>query len=314
MSSEKSDRKARNYYIDYSKRNQGNRGNYSRRGPSNNESNNARFKKTPEFDSGGNRGFIITAMDEVKSYLEMRQVMEQYFHEIYDSQAKGDQTSGGEKKEMSTEDELESELRHLRFTRPFKQVKTHCRNAIFLNIVDEFSYVDPITLVDRFFDDMDEKQTSRTSNTCRVLPVLDTFRNNVVSAKESITKLLEEKYPGEESKRYFIELQSRGNYKLESEDKQRMIEGVAEAVHAAKPSWEVGRDDADYIIALTALRNICCLSILKNYFKRNKYNVIEFCKRFLPEVASNSSSKQEVAGDEGNNNSTVTDDDNKQEE
>ena len=271
------DRKPKNYYNDYSKR-RGNGRPHSRRGPSN-ESNNSRFKQTPEFDQGGNRGFIITALDEVKSYLEMRNVLEQYFHELYDSRQDDDNQ---DKKEISPEDELESELKHLRFTRPFKQIKTHCRNAIFLNIVDNFSHVDPIKLLDRFFSELEEKRAIKTSNTCRVLPVLDTFRNNVASAKESITKILANSFPGEESKKYFIEFQSRGNYKLESEDKQRMIEGVAEAVHEARPSWEVSRDNADYIIALTALRNVCCLSVLKDYFKRNKYNVIEFCKKFSP--------------------------------
>lgn len=278
MESEKTDRKPKNYYNDYSRR-RGNGRPYSRRGPSN-ESNNSRFKQTPEFDQGGNRGFIITAVDEVKSYLEMRNVLEQYFHELYDSRQESDNQ---DKKELSTEDELESELKHLRFTRPFKQIKTHCRNAIFLNIVDDFSHVDPIKLLDSFFDELEQKRTIKTSNTCRVLPVLDTFRNNVASAKQSVIKILDSRFPGEESKKYFIEFQSRGNYKLESEDKQRMVEGVAEAVHEARPSWEVSRDNADYIIALTALRNICCLSILKDYFKRSKYNVIEFCKKFSPE-------------------------------
>lgn len=274
-----SDRKPRNYYVDYTKqRNIGGRphSRYS-------ESNNARYKQVPEFDSGGNRGFIITAVDEVKCYLEIRNVLEQYFNELYHDRL--DQPNGAQdkKKDLSTEEELEAELTHLRITRPFKQVKTHCRNAIFLNIVESFDHVDPVALVDRFFDDLEQKRTIKTSNTCKILPVLDTFRNNVASAKESIVKILNANYSNQSGKKYFIEIQTRGNYKLETDDKQRMVEGVAEAVHEARPDWEVSRENADYIIHLTALRNICCLSILKDYFKRSKYNVIEFCKRFFPE-------------------------------
>lgn len=289
------ERKPRNFFVDYTKRGRG-RGSYSRRGPSG-ESNNSKYKQVPEFDSGGNRGFLITAIDEVKSYLEMRNVLEQYFHELYDHSL-SESLAAQKKNDLSVEGELEAELEHLRFTRPFKQVKTHCRNAIFLNILDNFDYVDPIALVDRFFNNLEEKRTIKTSNTCKVLPVLDTFRNNVASAKESIIKVLNDKYPDQNNKKYFIEIQTRGNYKLDSDDKQRMVEGVAEAVHEAKPDWEVSRDGADYIISLTALRNICCLSILEHYFKRNKYNMIEFCKQFLPDSGEG---VQENQGDDATN-------------
>lgn len=266
-------RKPRSYYVDYTKRDRNTHD--RRRAQTNFGSNNSRYKETPEI-SFGQRGFLITSIDEVKAYLEMRNVFEEYFEDIYNKQS-GDIDSQQHK---STEDEIEAELQQIRRTRPFKQVRTHCRNAIFLKIMDDFKNVDPIRLVDRFFDEMKQKQEARTSNTFKVLPVLDTFRITSACAKESISNLILELYKDIESKTYFIEFQSRGNFKLESDDKKKMIESVAEAVAEVKPSWSVRREDADYMIIIVALKNVCCLSVVENYFRRSRYNVVEFCKNY----------------------------------
>lgn len=219
-------------------------------------------------------------MDEVKSYLETRNILEDYFEQLYKTKTEEDSS---EKKDKNTEEELETELKQLRRNRPFRQVKTHCRNSLFINIVNDFSYVDPIKIVDKFFEDLTEKRQLRTSNTYKLLPILDTFRNSVACAKESVSSLLQTLLKDEvNEKKYFIEFQSRGNYKLDSEEKQKMIEGVANRVTELRPNWSVDRENADYIIVLVALKDVCCVSFLKDYFKRSKYNVAEFCKDFVP--------------------------------
>lgn len=274
MEPQKSDRKPRNYYVDYTKRH--NKFGNKKYGSATAGSNNARFKETPDIGFG-NKGFLITSVDEVKSYLEMRNILESYFEELY----KDRQQVADDKKDLSTEDELESELKQLRIARPFKQVKTHCRNSIFINIVSHFSYVDPVVIVDRFFDELIERCQVRTSNSFKVLPIIDTFRNNLSSAKESIANIFANSFKDEGPKKYFIEFQTRGNYKLNPDDKQKMIEGVADTVSELRPEWSVSRENADYIISLISLKNVCCLAILKDYFKRSKYNVMELSKDFV---------------------------------
>lgn len=270
-------RKPRNHYVDYTRGGYNKFGRNRRQGNSSGFSNNSRYREAPDI-SFGNRGFLITSVDEVKSYLEMRNIFEEYFEILY---AKPENEQTGDKI-TTTEDELETELKSLRKNRPFKQVKTHCRNSIFINITKDFSYIDPIKIVDAFFDSLEERRELRTSNTYKVLPILDTFRNSVAWAKESISALLGSVFKEETGpKKYFIEFQTRGNYKLEQDDRQKMIEGVADTVAEVKPEWSVNRDGADYIIVLTALKNVCCVSILRDYFKRSKYNVTEFCKDFV---------------------------------
>lgn len=297
MDSQRSDKKPRSFYVDYTKRHNKfggpRRGGYGGRGGGN--SNNARFREAPDVGFG-NRGFLITSVDEVRSYLEMRNILEGYFEELYkpaeDHDAK--QVSSETKEPTSVEDELEAELRQLRVQRPFKQVKTHCRNSIFINIAQEFSHVDPVAIVNKFFEDLAEKRQIRTSSTFKVLPILDTFRGNVSCLKESISNVIQGSFKGDGPKKYFIEFQTRGNYKLDTEDKQKMIEGLAEAIASCRPEWTVSREGADYIIAIIALKNVCCLSILEDYFKRCKYNVMEFCKDFV----QSEKGQIDVAGDE----------------
>lgn len=270
-------KKPRSYYVDYTKGNNRFRNGRREAGDNSQRKGNSRYRDAPDI-SFGHRGFLITSIDEVKSYLEMRNIFEDYFEQLYNQAETGPKT---EKDDTATEDALDNELKQLRRNRPFKQVKTYCRNSLFINITQEFSHVNPVQIVDKFFNEMEEKREIRSSNTFKVLPILDTFRNSVACAKESITKLLQTIFTDEISqKNYFIEFQSRGNYKLNPDDKQNMIEGVAETITQLRPEWKVNRDGVDYMIVLISLKNVCCVSIVKDYFKRSKYNVIEFCKEF----------------------------------
>lgn len=272
-------RKPRNYYVDYTKAGINNKD--RRRAHTRGSAGNSRFKETPDV-TFGHRGFLITSVDEVKSYLEMRNILEDYHEQLY---TKKDNVDDQTMKALSTEDELESELKALRKNRPFKQVKTHCRNTLFINIVPDFSYIDPSLIVDRFFNELAANRQVKTSNTYKVLPIFDTFRSSVACIKESLSNLIKNKFmDGDDSRKYFIEFQSRGNFKLSPDDKQKMIEGIADTLTELKPNWSVDRDNCDYMIVLIALKNVSCISIVQNYFSRSKYNVVEFCKDFTPSV------------------------------
>lgn len=227
----------------------------------------------------GLTGFLITSVDEVKSYFEMRNIFEEYYEQIYKV------NDSKPKEETSVEDDLESELERLRKDRPFRQVNTHCKNSVFINIIKEFSHVDPVAIVDKFFLELVEKREPKTSNTFKVLPILDTFRNSESCARESVQNILKTRFENDsEPRKYFIEFQARGNYKLNPEDKQKIVEGVADTVTKVKTNWTVDRENADYILVLVSLKNVCCVTFLKDYFKRRKYNVIELYKEFDPET------------------------------
>lgn len=275
----------RNYYVDYSKR-----GHNDKRGDQ------SRFNATPEI-SYGHRGFLITALHEFKSYIEMKNILEDYYKAIYEN--KNEDEPADDKKDDLAEEELSKELDQLRKLRPFKQVKTQCRNTLFINIVKEFDHIDPISIVDKIFSDLEEKRELICPNTFKVIPILDTFRSSASCAKESISALLKTRFTNETGpKKFFIEFQSRGNYKLNPDEKLNIIKGIADEVAAEKPEWSVSREDADFIIIVTALRKVCCLSIVKDYFKRSKYNIVEFCRG--PEAAAVDQQDGEV-GDTGKN-------------
>jgi len=274
----KGDRKPRNYYVDYTKGIRPRGKQYD-----NAKSNNCRYRETPDI-AFGHRGFLITSMDEVKSYLEMRNILEDYFEQLHKNDTEKSVVLSAN---QSIEDDFEAELKHLQKVRPFKQVKTHCRNTLFINIVEGFPDVDPVKIVDTFFDDMAARREMRSSNTFKVLPILDTFRNSVACAKESVGNLIKTRLADSSGpQKYFIEFQSRGNYKMCPEDKQKMIEEVANTIGSLKPEWTVSRDGADFMVVLVALKNVCCVSFLRDYFRRCKYNVIEYCKEFMPEIRS----------------------------
>lgn len=270
-----SSKKPRNYYVDFT-RNRDTKGYRAGR-----SSNNKRYKDVPDLEFS-NTGFLVTAADEVKSYLEIRCLLERLYEQVYGQPDPAEKRCDSE--EQIIDDELEKELQNLRIHRPFKQVKTHCKNTLFIKIMDDHkSKIDPVLVVDQLFNNIELKKECQTRNTFKVLPILDTFRNSAACAKESIANLLETKFKDVEGPRkYFIEFQSRGNYKLSSEDKQKMIESVADVVTRHKPDWVVSRDDADFMIVLAALRDVCCATIVTRYFERAKFNVIKFHENLSP--------------------------------
>lgn len=237
----------------------------------------------------------------------MRNILESYNEQIYlaESGPAGDSSAVVDEETpkprvTTTEDDIESELSQLRKNRPFKQMKTNCRNTLFIKIMDEFPHIDPVLLVDKFFDELASTRQLKTSNTFKVLPILDTFRNSVACAKESVANLLQTKFKDDNDERkFFIEFQSRGNYKLNPEDKQKMVESVADEVTIHKPNWKVSRENADYMLILVALRHVGCVGLLPKYFQRAKYNVIEFTKEFNPTSSDQATQEDNDEGHEG---------------
>lgn len=270
-----SNKKPRSYYVDYSR----NRGKFNKNNSG--SGSNSKYKSTPEL-AFGNRGFLLTSVDEVKSYFEMRNILEDYYAQLY-PESDEDKVVKSEDDQAVCEDEIESELKQLRKFRPFKQVKTNCRNTLFLNITKDFSKVNPILMCDKFYQDLALNRDIKCINTFKFMPILDTFRISLSCAKESLANIIEEQLDEKDlevQRTYFIEFQSRGNYKLSSEDRQKWIEGIAKKISDLRPQWSVDREKADYMIVLIALKDVCCITFLKDYFKRAKYNVIELCKDF----------------------------------
>lgn len=266
-------RKPKKYYMNYQPKDQ--RGHKPRQIGGTLQSH---FKTTPEASSGL-RGFLITStsFNEIKCYLEMREILQSYHDQLYGEDEV--QPTPSKNDCDCIEDEIQAELGKLKLMRPFKQVRTQCKQVIFITIQPEFANVDPIAIVDKFFDDIVQQKELKTFKTFKLYPVITTFSSKPSAAKTAVIEFLKSVADDGQEQKFFIELQSRGNFKLDQDSKQKIIEAAADGVTNIRPKWIVSRTDADLIISITALKNICCLSVLKQYFDRCKYNVVELSKK-----------------------------------
>lgn len=290
-------KKPKNYYVDYSQKSRHGRGHYN----SSNSGNNSKYKDTPDLVVG-QKGFLVTSISgyEVKCYMEMRQLLEDYYQYLYTSQSKPDSYGTAETTtenpsgtgaigKNDTDDDLESELTELRqANRHFRQVKTHCKNVIFIKLNEECQNIDQDVIVQRLFEDIKEKKEQKTKYTFKIFPITTTFKTSVTGAKDAVKSIMNEMFSvdsrhaySKKDVRYFIEIQVRGSYKMDQDQRMKIIEGVAETITELKPSWKVDRDNADLMLVIIALKELCCATFLMDYFKLQKYNILEYYKKHL---------------------------------
>lgn len=290
-------RKPKNYYVDYSKNSKYGRSQNHRQSSSG--GGNLRYSETADI-APGQKGFLVTSITgyEVKCYLEIRQFLEDYYQELYPDDTKQGQTEPASAKDASDSkeapkissdgDDLEQELAELRKAkRHFRQVKTHCKNVVFIVMNDECKHVDQNLVVRKIFEDIEKSKIQKTRYTFKMFPIMTTFTTSVSDAKEAVANILKESFSDQsnskEDTRYFIEIQIRGNFKFDSAKRMKMIEGLADTVTEIKPSWKVDRDNADLILLVVALREVCCITFIADYFKLQKYNIVEYYRKHLGE-------------------------------
>ncbi|KAG9510442.1 Deubiquitinase OTUD6B, partial [Fragariocoptes setiger] len=287
------------------------------------------FREVAEMTPGPTNGFLITSMtgQEFKSYSEVRLLLEQYHQDIYgDQPANRNMTSTDESRKdpmfgeasdtraedrvaqlqpffedsKDSGDELEAELKQMRnVRRHFRQLKTLCHNVIFITVNERVSQADPDLIVRRIFDDVEKTKVQQTRYTFKIYPIMSSFKSNVTSAKDAISSIINSKLSEQLSHplankprlKYFIEFQVRGSYTAGKQDREKIIEAVASQVGILKPDWIVSRNECDVMIMIVALRKICCMTLLTNYFHYSKYNIHEFNKIHARDFDDKSSEK-----------------------
>ena len=167
--------------------------------------------------------------------------------------------------------------------RRFQQVESGANNCIFIKT----SLPDPTELVSTIFNDIYESETAKSRYIMRLLPIIGTCR----CSEEKIKKLAEEAL-----KKYFtdaightfsVNIKVRNNNRF---GRKQVLPLFVDVVKELNPANHPNLDDPEYIVNVDILRNVLCLSVLKESVKFRKYNLQEVVTaKSRPKVSSEKS-------------------------
>ena len=161
--------------------------------------------------------------------------------------------------------ELKSVQKH---ERRFQQVESGATNCIFIRT----TLPDPTELVTTIFSDIYESETAKSRYIMRLLPIIGTCK----CSEDKVKKLAEEALKG-----YFtdaightfsVNIKVRNN---NSFGRKKVLPLLVDVVKDLNPANHPNLDDPEYIVNVDILRNVLCLSLLKDSVKFRKYNLQE---------------------------------------
>jgi len=160
----------------------------------------------------------------------------------------------------------------------YRQVMTHCKNIIFVKVLDP---VDPLDLTDKLFANIRDGYGKRSRYINRLTPILTTCKATSEEVEEAVSNLLDNWKDDTNSRTtYMVNVKIRNNSHLKTFP---FIEAASTMVKEKKPLWKVNFDSPDITINIDILISVACISFLKDYYELKKYNVIEFASHVKKE-------------------------------
>lgn len=168
------------------------------------------------------------------------------------------------------EAEMQKEIAELKspVAKKFRQIPTKCKNIIFVQILNS---LDPHVVVQQIFQDIQDQGKGKARYVHRLIPVQKTCKATIESVEKVVSDLL-----GSESKEessFMVLCKVRNNNELKRMD---FVESIAKVVKGLRPGWKVDFDQPKITISIDVMIKVCCVSLLPDYMKLKKYNLIEF--------------------------------------
>lgn len=240
--------------------------------------------------TAGIQGFLLFCNQREKEAIrEGYAILNQYadicFPEIHpeDSKLKSDEDNDND-----DDDDLESALEKEKAQLQKSQKKENRRFQITDGSINNLLFIrclksiDPQILVEKIMDEIEKDGRQRTRNLLRLVPVevvTKAFESNIAVGFKTLIQKRKSEFTEDEKmkKSYCIVYKSRYNNNLTKE----------EVINAINPvmNEELGSDNVlvdykkpDFVIIVEVMKTFCCMSILKDYFTRKKFNLIEWAK------------------------------------
>lgn len=168
------------------------------------------------------------------------------------------------------EEEIAEQLNHCR---TFIQVKTKCKNLLFIKINDNDNKICPNEMLLSIWNDLELKPQQNSRYIQRIIPVIETCKaENILACFETTF----EKNALKNACSYSVQCKVRNNSSFQE---KKLQEEIIKIVRDKRPNWYVGLDRPDQLIQINIVCKAGCISLLKDYIRYSKYNIMEFLKK-----------------------------------
>ena len=173
--------------------------------------------------------------------------------------------------------------------RRFQNTNTKVSNCIFIRT----TLPDPCELAHRIFSDLATSRQQKTRSAIRLLPIA----NSCKAFEKDIKKMAEEMFvkyfetPYGSGLNYTTVFKTRNNSSLSRED---IIPSLGQIIKDLNPLHRVNHNTPDYVVLVEIVGNICCMSVVKDFFKFRKYNLHEVVKDRTEQVVVHTNTREQT--------------------
>jgi len=193
--------------------------------------------------------------------------------------------------------------------RRFQNTNTKSRNTIFIKTTLE----DPSTLAHTILTDIYDNGIQKSRFAIRMLPISNSCKCRIEDI-EILGKKLFKKYfetPFGTGLSYTTVFTKRNNTEI---SRETVIPKLGQIIKELNPLHRVNHVTPDYVILVEIIGNICCVSVVQDFFKFKKYNLIEVSKLKNAKVEekpnkNENKGKEKEAGSKNEKEDGVNDDD-----
>ena len=157
--------------------------------------------------------------------------------------------------------------------RRFQNVDCKAKNCIFIKTTLD----NPCDLTDAIFEDLIETKVQKARYAIRMMPVAETCKAVMKNIEETAEKLFKPHFATEfgVGVKYTSVCKIRNN---NSVSRTAILPSLGKIIRELNPLHMLCHDEPDLVVLIEVIRNICCLSVIKNFFRFKKCNLHEVVK------------------------------------
>ncbi|KAM9305529.1 THUMP domain-containing protein 1 [Gastrophryne carolinensis] len=243
------------------------------------------------------QGILITCnMNERKCVGEAYSLLNEYGDLLYGAEKfceKEDNASGNveDDDDDDVEAALKKEVDQIRTSteknlRRFQSMESGANNVVFIRTQN----VEPEKLVHYILKDLHTTKKKKTRVILRMLPVTGTCKAFPEDLKKYAHTFLQPWFKAPNKGTFQIVFKARNNGHMNRDD---VIKDLAGIVSSLNPENKVDLSNPEYTIVVEIIKNVCCLSVVKDYTLFRKYNLQEVVKTTKEENSQEPSNASE---------------------
>ena len=226
------------------------------------------------------RGFLLSSNRYEKEWVrDAYNILNEAADLVYGPEKPNDEGAKIEAEDDDEEEDIEAALKKEKEEivansakdikeRRFQQVQSNVQNIMFIRT----TVPEPAALTDHIFDSALKTGVQKTKRLLRIIPVERTCKAKTECVSEALQEILPKWFKDKENVSYSVMFKKRMNNNFEKSDAIDLVNAI---LRKSNPSMKVDYKDPEFVIMFEVMKGYCCISILANYFKFKKYNILE---------------------------------------